>query len=66
MRHSFATISLGSGSTIKDVQSDLGHSDPSLTMRVYAHVLPSNRSDSMARMNARLTAIAEGKLVRVK
>lgn len=66
LRHSFATMYLGSGATIKDVQEVLGHSDAALTMRVYAKVLQSNRSESMAKMNALLVAKAEGKVKNIK
>ena len=66
LRHSFATMALANGATIKDVQSLLGHSDPALTLRVYSHVLQSNQSESMARMNARLTATSEGKVKYIK
>jgi len=66
LRHSFATMALANGATIKDVQSLLGHSDPALTLRVYSHVLQSNQSESMARMNARLTATSEGKVKNIK
>jgi integrase len=62
LRHSFGTIYLGSGATIKDVQEVLGHSDPAFTMRVYAKLLQSNRSESMARMNAMFVAKKEGKV----
>ena len=66
LRHSFATMALANGATIKDVQSLLGHSDPALTLRVYSHVLQSNQGESMARMNARLTATSEGKVKNIK
>jgi integrase len=39
LRHAFATLSLSSGTSIKDVQALLGHSSASLTLSTYAHVL---------------------------
>jgi len=66
LRHSFATMLLTNGGTIKDCQTLLGHSDPALTLRVYSHVCPTNLSESMARMNARLTATKEGKVKSIK
>lgn len=39
LRHAFATLTLASGTSIKDVQSLLGHSSASLTLSTYAHVL---------------------------
>jgi integrase len=39
LRHAFATLTLSSGTSIKDVQNLLGHSSASLTLSTYAHVL---------------------------
>ncbi|MFQ5814640.1 MAG: tyrosine-type recombinase/integrase [Anaerolineae bacterium] len=40
LRHAHATTLIEEGSNIKAVQARLGHSSPSLTMAVYAHVSP--------------------------
>ena len=40
LRHSHATTLIETGVHIKTVQNRLGHSSPSLTMAVYAHVSP--------------------------
>ena len=37
LRHTFATISLESGTGIRTIQERLGHSDPTFTMNKYAH-----------------------------
>ncbi len=39
-RHTFATLALEGGKSVTWVSRVLGHSDPSMTLRVYAHVLP--------------------------
>ncbi|TMR89575.1 tyrosine-type recombinase/integrase [Nonomuraea basaltis] len=41
-RHYFASVTLAGGVTIKDLSEYLGHADPALTLRVYAHMLPSS------------------------
>jgi len=41
LRHSAATILLGMGVNVKVVQELLGHSDISITLGVYGHLLPS-------------------------
>ena len=41
MRHTFASLLLQSGAQITYVSSQLGHKDASITLRVYAHWLPS-------------------------
>jgi integrase len=46
LRHSMATLSLASGADIKTISSKLGHTDISLTLKVYSHVLDSMKSDA--------------------
>jgi integrase len=38
-RHGWATEALRAGKSIRWVADQLGHADPSLTLRVYAHAL---------------------------
>ena len=40
-RHTFASWALASGQSIKWVQAALGHSSAELTLRTYAHLMPS-------------------------
>jgi len=40
MRHTFASLLLQDGAPITYVSRQLGHKDPSITLRVYAHWLP--------------------------
>lgn len=40
LRHSHASSLLRSGTNIRAVSKRLGHADPAMTLRVYAHVLP--------------------------
>ena len=40
MRHTFASLLLQAGEPITYVSRQLGHKDPSITLRVYAHWLP--------------------------
>ncbi|MFB4274390.1 transposase [Nonomuraea sp. MTCD27] len=42
LRHYFAGVALAGGVTIKNLCEYLGHTDPALTLRVYAHMLPSS------------------------
>jgi hypothetical protein len=41
MPHTFASLLLQNGAPITYVSRQLGHKDPSITLRVYAHWLPS-------------------------
>jgi integrase len=47
LRHSAATILLSMGVHAKVVQELLGHSNISMTMDIYSHVLPSLQKDAM-------------------
>lgn len=51
LRHSAATILLSMGVQGKVVQELLGHSNISITMDVYGHVLPSMQKDAMDKMD---------------
>jgi integrase len=42
LRHFYASMLLDAGESIKAVSEYLGHSDPGLTLRVYAHLMPSS------------------------
>jgi integrase len=51
LRHSCATLLLAQGVSPRVVMDVLGHSQISLTMNTYAHVLPELRRDAADRMN---------------
>ena len=55
--HSAATLLLSVGVHPKVVQEILGHSQISITMDVYSHVLPGMQQDAMSRLN---DALKEG------
>jgi len=40
LRHTTATLILAHGGTLWEVQKILGHSDPNITAKVYAHLVP--------------------------
>jgi len=51
LRHSAATILLSIGVPAKVVQEILGHSQISMTMDIYSHVLPVMQQQAMDKMN---------------
>ncbi len=51
LRHSAATILLTMGVQPKVVQELLGHSQISMTMDIYSHVLPSMQQDAMIKLD---------------
>ena len=44
-RHTWASLALASGKSVRWVAEQLGHADPALTLRVYAHVIPDAETD---------------------
>jgi integrase len=54
LRHSAATLLLSLGVHPKVVQELLGHSQISMTMDVYSHVLPGMQQDAMSKLDAAL------------
>lgn len=55
LRHSAASLLLSMGVHPKIVQELLGHSQISMTLDVYSHVLPSLQAEAVQRLNALLT-----------
>jgi integrase len=54
LRHSAATLLLSLGVHPKVVQEILGHSQITMTMDIYSHVLPGMQQEAMSRLNAAL------------
>jgi integrase len=52
LRHSCATLMLAQGVSPRVVMETLGHSQVSLTLNTYSHVLPALQEDAAAKMNA--------------
>jgi integrase len=49
LRHSFASVILASGVSINVLARNLGHSDPSITLRVYSHLLKEGLAEGLER-----------------
>jgi integrase len=60
LRHSAATLMLQQGINPKIVQERLGHSDISLTLNTYSHVLPHMQEEAAEKMDELLTLIEVG------
>ncbi len=45
LRHSYASLLIAQGESIKHIQTQLGHSTPTVTLNVYAHLMrPTNQA----------------------
>lgn len=56
LRHSAATWALAAGRSVRAVATRLGHADPALTLRTYAHALPDDDAQAAAVVEAALRA----------
>ncbi|MCH7869940.1 MAG: tyrosine-type recombinase/integrase [Myxococcales bacterium] len=44
-RHTFASLALASGKSVKWISNQLGHANPEVTLRIYAHQIPEEDND---------------------
>jgi integrase len=51
LRHTAATLAIKQGIPVPTVSKMLGHSDPAMTLRRYAHVLDEMRDDAARAMD---------------
>ena len=60
LRHTAATLMLQQGIHPKIVQERLGHSDISMTLNIYSHVLPSMQEEAAEKLDELLRPIEVG------
>lgn len=58
LRHTAASLLIGSGATVKDVQGMLGHASAAMTLDVYAGLFPDSLDDLADRMDAGIRTAA--------
>ena len=46
LRHTFSSVLLARGESIAAVAKWLGHANPTITLRVYAHLMPSSEDNT--------------------
>jgi len=51
-RHTAASLMLASGTPVKVVSDLLGHSSPTITLSIYAHVLPGMAEEAGEKLSA--------------
>ncbi|MFC9619513.1 hypothetical protein ACFTXM_05820 [Streptomyces sp. NPDC056930] len=52
MRHTYASVQLDARESVVSVSKWLGHADPAITLRVYAHFMPEADGRGRAAMDA--------------
>jgi integrase len=57
LRHTAATLMFKQGIHPKVVQERLGHSDITISLNIYSHVIPSIQKEAAAKMDELLTPI---------
>jgi integrase len=55
LRHTAATLLLAQGVDPRTIMETLGHSQISLTLNTYSHVLPAFQAEAAAKLDAILT-----------
>jgi integrase len=53
-RHTFASYMIGAGVNVKALSDYLGHSTIAITLDVYGHLLPGNKEEAAALLDAYL------------
>jgi integrase len=52
LRHTYASVLLDAGESIKALSGYLGHADPGFTLRVYTHLLPASEDRTRRAIDA--------------
>src|SRR5450756_1728256 len=62
LRHSYASMMLACGASVKALQRSLGHASATMTLNVYSHLIPESLEPVLMRANALMTG-AGGKVI---
>jgi integrase len=54
LRHTYASLMIEQGENIKYIQTQLGHSSPTVTLNVYAHLMKSTNQEAPTRLESTL------------
>jgi integrase len=57
LRHTFASLLIEQGENIKYIQSQLGHSSPTMTLDVYAHLISPVNQEAACRLEKQVFEI---------
>jgi len=63
LRHTYASLLIEQGENIKYIQSQLGHSSPSVTLNVYAHLMKPTNQEAANRLENTIFSTSGSKTV---
>ena len=63
LRHTYASLLIEQGENIKYIQSQLGHSSPTVTLNVYSHLMKSVNQEAALRLENAIFEINGSKMV---
>ncbi len=63
LRHTYASLRIEQGENIKYIQSQLGHSNPTVTLNVYSHLMKSVNREAALRLENAIFEINGSKMV---
>ena len=66
LRHSYATVMIASGASIKALQRALGHASANMTLNVYAHLFEESMDEPVLRADALLRGLQNGSIISVE
>jgi len=63
LRHTYASLMISHGENIKYIQSQLGHSSPTVTLNVYAHLMKPTNQEAACRLENSVFGESGSKMV---
>ena len=66
LRHTTASLMIEQGENIKYIQSQLGHSSPTVTLNVYAHLMKPTNQEAACRLEIAIFETSGSKMVAAK
>jgi integrase len=66
LRHTTASLMIEQGENIKYIQSQLGHSSPTVTLNVYAHLMKPINQEAACRLESTIFGTSGSKMVAVQ
>ena len=63
LRHSYASLLIDQGENIKYIQKQMGHADPTITLKTYAHLMRDSNPESACKLENTLFSATGHKMV---